>query len=167
MKSLGVFVFGSVLLLAGIIGAQPETPPVPSEDAHGRMPNRQKMEALMVVRLTDELNLTEDQGATFFPRWKRLRSLRELRRTDRNAVLGEMSELLKGKTDDARLSTLVDSLETIDEYYHASEVRLRRELRETLTIEQQARYYVFTATFERQTRRMIQDMRREGEKPHR
>jgi Spy/CpxP family protein refolding chaperone len=120
------------------------------------------MEALMVWQLTDELNLTEDQSTEFFPKWKKLRRIRGQHHADRIAVLSDLTEVLKDESDrTTELKGLVDSLETLDENFRSAERKVRHELAGILTIEQQARLIVFQAGFERQTRRLIEQIRKE------
>jgi Spy/CpxP family protein refolding chaperone len=118
------------------------------------------MEALMVWRLTEELNLTEDQSAQFFPKWRKIRLLREQYRQERNAVLDGMASLLKEPAPSvSELRSLVDSLETMEEDFRASQARLRRELYDVLTVDQQVRLILFQRNFEHDTRRAIEGIR--------
>ena len=121
---------------------------------------RQQLEALRVWQLTPELNLTEDQSAQFVPKLKLMRELKQTYREQRNAVLKDLGAALRDSVAGrATLRSLIDSLDALEDGNRASELRLRNELRGILTIEQQARFHVFQANFDRQTRQMIQNLR--------
>jgi Spy/CpxP family protein refolding chaperone len=129
------------------------------------VPNR-KLEALRIWRLTQELNLSEEQAMQFFPKLKRMRELRQEHRIARQAMLDELEALLaQDPVEPAGLKPVLDSLDTIDENMRESELKLRREIADLLTVEQQARLYVFEATFDRQARRMIEQIRGDKERP--
>ena len=60
-----------------------------------------------------------------------------------------------------------DSLATIDDNLREAEFGLRREISTVLTVEQQARLYVFEAGFDRQARHIIDQIREDRDKPKR
>jgi Spy/CpxP family protein refolding chaperone len=146
----GSFVLMLVVLCA--LGYAKPAPPSPEA--------RQKLEALRIRRLTQELNLTEDQSAQFFPKLKLMRELRQDYREQHKVLLKDLGAALHEPTmNSADVKRMVDSLDALDEGYHATELRMKREFREILTLEQQAKLYVFQATFEKETRQMIQKLR--------
>jgi Spy/CpxP family protein refolding chaperone len=144
-----------ILVAAGSGRAQPASGP------GGPPPNR-KLEALRIWRLTQELDLSEDQAAQFFPKLKGLRELRQQHRAARSALLDELEARLKDEpVDPSAIKPVLDSLVAVDENAREAELRLRREIAELLTIEQQARLYIFEATFDRQARRVIQQIQQD------
>jgi Spy/CpxP family protein refolding chaperone len=127
---------------------------------------RQKLEALRIWRLTEELNLTEDQSAQFFPKLRKMREVREAHHENRRAVLADLAEALRSDSSDAkRLRQLMDSLAALDDNLRTAEQKSRQELNELLSVEQQARLILFQADFDRQTRRMIQQIQKERGHP--
>jgi len=153
------FVVGLFTLLAvGIVMAQPILNPGSGPGGPpgaSPVPNR-KLEALRIWRLTQELNLSEEQAAQFFPKIKQMRELRQEHRVARQALLDELESLLaQDPVEPVGLKSVLDSLNTIDDYMRESELKLRQEIADLLTVEQQARLYVFEANFDRQARRMI------------
>ena len=144
-----------LLVAAGVGRAQPSPGP------GGKPPNR-KLEALRIWRLTQELDLSEDQSAQFFPKLKGLRELRQQHRAARRALLDELEARLKDEpVDPSALKPVLDSLAAVDENAWEAELRLHREIADLLTIEQQARLYIFEATFDRQARRVIRQIQQD------
>jgi hypothetical protein len=151
-----------VLLAVGIGSAQPPPNPEPGGSPNALTAPSRKLEALRIWRLTQELNLSEDQSAQFFPKLKQLRELRQEHRVARQALLGQLESLLEQvPVAPAGLKSVLDSLNTIDENMRASESKLRQEIAGLLTIEQQARLYVFEANFDQQARRMIEQIQKD------
>lgn len=158
--SLRLAACGLWLALAGPVLAQPGPggPPL--------TPTSRKLEALRIWRLTQDLDLSEDQAALFFPKIKEMRELRHEHRRMRRALLDDLEKLLAADpVDPTRLTPILDSLETIEENQREAELSLRREINAILSIEQQARLYVFEAGFDRQTRRVINQIRGDRDKP--
>ena len=154
----------AVLVFSGFLRAQP---PPPNDTPQ----TREKLEALRVWRLTEELNLSEDQSAQFFPKLKQLRQVKDDFRAQRGVLMDELTaELAKKPPATARLKAALDSLQTIEDNRRAIEARVKHEIGQILTIEQQARMTVFQANFERQTRRVIKQIdkdRKSGSKGNR
>jgi Spy/CpxP family protein refolding chaperone len=146
----------AVLLICGVARAKPGSPPPKDHQA------REKLEALRVWRLTEELQLTEDQSAQFFPKLRRIRELRDTRRANRERLTNALTEeVAKDQLSTPRLRQLLDSLQVVDDNSRAAEARVRREMNELLTIEQQAKLYLFQANFDRQTRHVIRQIERD------
>jgi len=151
----------ALILIGGLARAKPASPPPAAGGPHAR----EKLEALRIWRLTEELNLTEDQSAQFFPKLKKLRQLREERRDNRRALIDELTkELAKDSSATPRLKQLLDSLQTVDDNYRDSERKVRREISQILTVQQQVRLLLFQETFERQTRHVIKQIERGRER---
>ena len=146
----------AVLLIGTIARAQPAPPLPPGPMA------REKLEALRIWRLTDELKLTEDQSAQFFPKLKQIRELRDARRDAQKQLTDELSaELQNSPPREATLKQVLDSLQAVDDNFHRADAKIRREISQILTVEQQARLLVFQANFERQTRRVLKQIERD------
>ena len=146
------------LVFAGLVLAQPGYRP----------PTSRKLEALRIWRLTQELDLNEDQAALFFPKLKEMRELRHEHRLVRRALLDDLEDRLAvDPVDPVGLVPILDSLATIEDNLREAELGLRRELNTVLTVEQQARLYVFEAGFDRQARHIINQIREDRDKPRR
>lgn len=151
-----------LLLAAGIGSAQPPSNPGPGGPPNDSAAPNRKLEALRIWRLTQELNLSEDQAAQFFPKLKQLRELRQQHRVARQALVAQLETLLaQVPVEPTGLKPVLDSLNAIDVNTRESELRLRQEMAGLLTVEQQAKLYVFEANFDRQTRHVIEQIRKD------
>jgi len=155
--------FALALVMAGLVLAQPGHRPLATDP---RPSTSRKLEALRIWRLTQELDLNEDQAALFFPKIRAMRELRRQHRLVRRALLDDLEERLAADpVDPALLTPILDSLATIEDNLREAELGLRREINAILSIEQQARLYVFEAGFDRQARHVINQIREDRDKP--
>jgi hypothetical protein len=121
---------------------------------------RKKIEAIRIWRLTEELNLDEKTAARFFPAisglaQKRNELMRENMETQRELRLYLDAE----KPDEKKMKAALDRLE----YIHRETAKLTEKeigiTKDLLTVEQQARYYLFQQDFQREIREMISGAR--------
>ncbi|HLE42036.1 MAG TPA: hypothetical protein VI956_11060 [Nitrospirota bacterium] len=125
---------------------------------------RKKIEAIRIWRLTDELKLDEKTAARFFPvlsslTQRRHELLRENMETERELRL----YLEAGRPDEKKIKTALDKMEKI---HHEMTRLTEKEIdatKEYLTVEQQARYYLFQQDFQREMREMISGARGGGQ----
>ncbi len=157
-----------LLVLLGLAGSLPAQTKSRSHDpVPGQAQSREKMEALMVWRLTEDLNLSEEQTTEFFPRLRQLRQLRQEHHVARRALYASLSAAVNEKpVNVSTLKALIDSLQAVEDNFIRSDRQLRQEMQALLTIEQQARWLVFQANFDRQARRTIQQLRKEPGADH-
>lgn len=125
---------------------------------------KKAIETLRIWRLTEELNLTEDQSIKFFPRVKALREAREEFEKNRMKLIGEMAELLMSKTDEKKLKAKIDEFFALEKSFREREDKIRKETANILNTEQQARLIIFMSTFDREVRKLIKEIK--GPKGH-
>ncbi|MEC4676819.1 MAG: hypothetical protein VST72_07885 [Nitrospirota bacterium] len=133
----------------------------PGPDGPDRPPSREQMEkvrerieAIKIWKMTKALNLDEKTAARLFPLMNRFDKERgEIQRKIRDG-LKEIKDGLKDK-DDRQLIGIMEKLED----YHRELQRLKdrewAELKGILTVEQQARFLVFTEEFQNEIRNII------------
>lgn len=142
----------AVPLAAPAVGQDPQ--PVP-----GRA--ERVIEALLIWRLVDELDLTEAQIARIFPRIKALKTIRLHLGRRIPPLLREIRHLVaQSPRDDEQIRLKVAEL---NQLRAEIEVRRRRELQaiaRALTPEQLARFALIQETFEADTLRLLQEARR-------
>lgn len=119
------------------------------------------IEALLIWRLVDELNLTDQQIARIFPRIKALKELRlELGRRKVD-LQRELRVLLQQQPrDEDQIRAKIADLEQLRAQIERQRHRILREMHTALAIEQQARFVLIQETFEADTIRMLDEVRR-------
>jgi Spy/CpxP family protein refolding chaperone len=121
---------------------------------------RKKIEAIRIWRLTEELKLDEKTAARFFPAISNLAQKRnELMRENAETQRELRLYLEAGKPDEKKIKAALDRLESI---HHETAKLTEKEIditKDLLTVEQQARYYLFQQDFQREMREMISGAR--------
>lgn len=157
----------STLAAAGLVGVlgivssamgQPFAPPAPGSLGAGE--GRRLIETIKIWKMTEALDLREDQAAKLFPKLAQLEaSRREFHRRQR-LLRDELAELLKQRpVPDQDIRTRLEELDRTEADFRGRERAVRGELRSILSMEQQARLALFEERFEMEMRRTIQDLR--------
>lgn len=118
------------------------------------------IEKVRIYRLTKELDLTTEQAIEFFPK---LNELQKVDREFRNAqqdILAELRILVRDSAPDTEIIEALTKYEDAFKNRVEREVMKIQELRKMLTPKQQARYIIFQDEFEREIKRMIQEVKR-------
>lgn len=119
------------------------------------------IEALLIWRLVDELNLTDQQIARIFPRIKALKDLRiELGRR-KVALQRELRVLLAQQPrNDDDIRAKIGELEQLRLQVQRQRQRVLREIHASLTVEQRAQFTLIQETFEADTIRLLDEVRK-------
>jgi len=152
MKRLAI-----LLLMTGLVLAQ-----MPDK------PDRDRLEMMKMWRLTDELNLTEEQAEKFFPKYRALMSDLEDVTKQENELMKQIGELSEEKeVDSEKLYSLVKQVSDFEKKKLDIKYEFFMETGKILTPEQQARHVVFERQFRRQLRRGIREYGRDKGMDHR
>lgn len=147
MRSIRPIIWLVVMLIAGSVIAQPGPwgPP-------GDSPRR--LETLRIWKMTEYMDLSEEQAAAFFPALNEHRDRREDLDSTEGAIQRELMKAIEeGELDQELVDEKVARLTKLHEQRLRMETRFMRSLSEYLTPEQQAKYLVF----ERRFRHMLRD----------
>lgn len=145
------------------------SPPRPIRDPR----TERVIEALLIWRLVDELSLTDQQIARIFPRIKALKDLRIELGIRKVLLQRELRALVREqpRNEDLIRAKIAD-LDALRSRIERERERILQEIHGALTVEQRARLAVIQETFEAETirtleevRRMIEGCRREGQRP--
>lgn len=132
-------------------------PPPPVRDPR----TERVIEALLIWRLVDELNLTDQQIARIFPRIKGLKDLRIELGIRRVVLQRELRALLRAQPrDDALIRAKIAELDALRLRIERERSRILREIHAALTVEQQARFAIIQDAFEVETIRTLEEVRR-------
>ncbi|MDQ7829549.1 MAG: periplasmic heavy metal sensor [Armatimonadota bacterium] len=119
------------------------------------------IEALLIWRLVDELDLTEAQIARIFPRIKTLKEIRLQLGRQALILREELRALLRQRPrDEAAIRAKVAELDALRREIETRRERVLREIRAALTVEQQARFVLIQERFEAETLRLLEEVRR-------
>jgi len=147
----------AVVLLAALVALS-----VPATAGRGpRDPRAERIvEALLVWRLVDELNLSEPQIARIFPRIKALKELRiELGRR-KIMVHRELRDLMQQQPrNEEEIQAKITELDQLRGQIEFRRQGILREINAALTLEQRAQFALITETFEVETIRMLEELR--------
>ncbi len=106
--------------------------------------------------MTEDLELTEDQGAILFPFFRGLNEERKTLNNERGRVMRELRATLEGENPDhGVIGGLVNRLEELRAGDRVLEDREFKRIRDVLNPELVARYIVFRQDFEREIREVI------------
>ncbi len=151
----------TLVLLAVVLAAPVRAQETPEPSPDNRDEALQRIEMLRLFRLTEVLELNEDEAARVFPVIRRYdRSYQDLQEKREQFMHELQLQLASGAPDRAALSRLVD--EVLTQEREAMRVRNEefKELKKILTPEQYAKYLIFDARFREDLNRLLDDIRR-------
>ncbi len=120
---------------------------------------REIVEITMMVRLSKELKLTEEETVLLVRRMTDFRDdINRLQRERRN-LLGKMRASSQEKTDEDAIHAGLKKLKDYDQRISDARLGLHDTLSEGLEARQQVRLYVFLQEFEQHMQRMVQRVR--------
>lgn len=152
-------IFLIVLITASTLSAQYWQMPGQGPGGPGGM-SRENMEAVRIWKMTEMLELTEDQVATFIPAMQiHERKIQTLQK--KHAVLIRENQTLieRGNVNQKDVEKALASYTKLEKEIHAVKMEWMAKLPEYLSPEQQLRYLTFEAEFRKHLRRFIQDQR--------
>jgi Spy/CpxP family protein refolding chaperone len=119
------------------------------------------IETIKIWKMTEALNLDEDQAAKLFPRLAQLEASRREFYRRQQLLRNELAELLKQRPlQDEEIKAKLNQLERTEIDFRGREQAIKGGLRSILSPEQQARLTLFEDRFETEMRRVIQDLQR-------
>jgi Spy/CpxP family protein refolding chaperone len=165
----------AVMMALGFSGvrvlAQPATTPRQGEERRmspeRREELRKKIEVIWQQKLTEKLNLTEEEKAKVFPLLREYEEQRRALRQENRQLVRELEGMIKANASEKELKRIIHDLE--ENEHKLLEVREEgfRELAKILPIEKQARYIVFQTEFRREMHRLMQKARHRERGPER
>ena len=132
-------------------------PPRPVRDPR----TERVIEALLIWRLVDELSLTDQQIARIFPRIKALKDLRIDLGIRRVVLQRELRALVREQPrDEDLIRAKIAELDALRSRIERERERILQEIHAALTVEQRARFAIIQETFEAETIRTLEEVRR-------
>lgn len=129
----------------------------------GMRDGRKAMEmisAIRIVKMQKALNLTDQQLASIIPKLNERDSMMRKYFDDQASDLKLLrDELAKSKPAEAKLKEIIERMKSREQNHEARVRELRNEILAVLSTEQQARFIIFEVEFEREIRRLIDQVR--------
>jgi ATP-dependent Lon protease len=119
------------------------------------------IEAIKIWKISEFLELDDEQMVMFFPKLKKLEKHRRESFKERSALLEKLRTQLGKKASEEALKDLIEEVVTFDRLTKEKEQDLRDEIMSVLTIPQQAKLLIFEERFEHELREIIKEMRKE------
>lgn len=154
-KIIGALALAVILLsplLPVLSGAVPQV----------RNNTRENITTLMLLRMTQVLDLTEEQTAILFPRFNRIE--KEKMQTQRQIAkhLANLRFALREeKLDQEKIIAEMDMIKQLRRDIKDLEVELERFVEQHLSLEQQAKYLIFFQDFYRSLQEKLNEARRQ------
>lgn len=131
-------------------------------------PNRQEvegmMEAYVLSKLQDSLDLTDEQFGSMVVAQKKLSDTRRGYRRDRMQVLRQMRQTLqREQAGESELQPLLSQLDTLRDGFAANEKSRYAAIDDILDIRQRARYRILEVELQRRLGEMMRQVRRGGD----
>jgi len=180
MNAFRIFALVLVLMSAATIAAAQQTPASGDPGKHSeemtaprgqdqavseekREEIRKKVEAVRIWKLTEELKLDAATSAKLSSLLSSLDQKRKEVQQEQMAAMRELRSMLKAaKPDESRIKSLLDKLETTHRSMQEFRDREWKSVKEILSPEQQARFFLFQQRFQREMRGMIDGARGRG-----
>jgi Spy/CpxP family protein refolding chaperone len=119
------------------------------------------IEAIKIWKISEFLDLDDEQMATFFPKLKKIEKHRRESFKERHDILEKLHKQLDKKESDETIRKTIDELLSFERQSREREEELREEVMSVLTVTQQAKLLIFEERFEREIRNIIKEMRKE------
>jgi Spy/CpxP family protein refolding chaperone len=146
-----------MVLVSSAMGQPFATPPA---GRPGPGEGRRLIETIKIWKMTEALNLTEDQAAKLFPKLTQLEASRREFHGRQRLLRDALAELLRQRPlREIEIKTRLEELDRTEIDFKGRERSVMGELRSILSLEQQARLALFEERFEMEMRRTIQDLR--------
>jgi regulator of replication initiation timing len=148
-----------------------QDPPPPSDDRPMNQKRaeelRKKVELIWMWKMTEELNLSEQEGAKLFPVLRTYEEKKRNLREENRRLVRELEKMIKDKAPQGDLKKTMHMLEENDRMLQQVEQEGFHEVEKILPVEKQARYIVFQAHFLREIHDLIQRARQKEVRPGR
>ena len=126
----------------------------------------ERIQTMKIWKLTDELQLGDEQAARFFPLLNEFDRQREEIEAKHRDTLGRLGEIVWDPNPDSKvINQMLDDLETFGEDQTKLRKKFRQNVSGVLKPDQLGKLAVFNARFPELVREMIRDLEREKGPP--
>lgn len=123
------------------------------------------IEAIKIWKISEFLELDDEQMVAFFPKLKRIENHRRETIKERHTILEKMRKQIEKNASEEAIRKTIEELLAFDRETREKEFALREEIMAVLTVTQQAKLLIFEERFEREIRNIIKEMREHHRDP--
>ncbi|MBO8130849.1 MAG: hypothetical protein H0Z29_04935 [Candidatus Marinimicrobia bacterium] len=165
-------IFISMVIAQGQPPKRPPIKPVPTweRNMHG-MGKAERLRTIKIWKLTEYLDLTEDQSTRFFPRFNNLEDIIRDKYKEKMYLVKKIEEEIDkkdGSITSREVNSYIDKLYGIDKDIINEKEKFIRGLSDILTPEQQLKYLIFEDKFRMQMMKVFikeeKEIKREEDK---
>ena len=121
-----------------------------------------KIQTLRMWKMTEVLDLSEEQASRFFPALKEMQKEQETARQRLVELSNEVEDALAEKADTIQILGIIDEMISMKKIEAESEIKFFTKARSILSVEQQAKYVIFERDFRKKMMDLIRDSRKDG-----
>ncbi|TKJ40100.1 hypothetical protein CEE37_10210 [candidate division LCP-89 bacterium B3_LCP] len=153
-----IFILTWAILLPAVVYAQ-GPPPVPGPAQRHRAKMEAKIKTMKIWKMTEELELTEEQATRFFPLLNEMEKRMEEVEENRREVLRKMGDLVwSNDGDDDKIDEFLNILEELGAKQLEIRKQFRQDAEQILQSKQIGRMVLFNHRFPEIVRELIRDM---------
>jgi len=155
IKRLFLFVFCFLFMSSIFLAAFPD------DENRDRKRIRENINTLRLLRMTQALDLTEEQAEKIFPALNQNEKKKRGIQREIGQKLKELRLILaKEKSEEQEIENVIEDLKGLRNALKSQDAELEKIMEENLTLVQRAKYLVFSVDFYRGLRERIDEARR-------
>ncbi len=136
-----------------------------AQEPYDKKDPREIIEKVRIYKLTEALDLTEEQTTKFFPHLKEMRKTEQEFQKQRLELIQKLRDLLKNNAPEQEIVNVLNKFQEIHKKRITAQMKEIEDLRQILTPVQQAKFMIFQEDFEREIRELIREVRKGHHKP--
>ncbi len=151
-----------ITIIAGILYAQcplMDMPPPGSDKA------KEKIETVKMWKMTEALDLSEEQASRLFPAMKQFQNMEDSLRNQMMKFVEDLENVLQENEDSSKIAVIIDKIVSLKNQQSKNEAEFFVKMRSILTPSQQAKYILFERDFRRKMMELIHEYQK-GKRKH-
>ncbi len=153
----------ALTVFVGVVPVVFAQPPWGGHRCHDDSPmddNLDRLETLKMWKLTERLNLTDEQAAKLFPLMHKYRLKKDSLRVRERDLLDQLRDAVSRNADSVEILEIIDAIATARAEECQVETDFYQQIRGILSARQQAEFVLFEVEFRRKMMDLIRQMHR-------
>jgi len=140
--------------------------PIPAQVPPQRRNTRENILTLMLLRMTQVLELTEEQAAQFYPLVNRLEKQKLALARDAARLVRDLRMLIReNRGNEQEMKRLIDQIKALRQQMESKDREVEAFVEESLTVEQQAKFLIFFQDFNQYLRQKLREAQKRQPAP--